>query len=139
MLGVKDRGLEEAAPRQFPPAIMQLGPSIDHARNGDRIDAGLRHLRDAILVEMLNRKSLGCPPACVQAVDFAGLRLPIDGEEIAAHAVGSGFCDIEYSVGCDCGIDGGPTPFKDARSSLRGRNLTGGNHTVLRSDNGASV
>ena len=34
MLGIKDRGLEKIAPGQFSPAIMQLGPSIDHARNG---------------------------------------------------------------------------------------------------------
>src|SRR5271166_3056944 len=88
---------------------------------------------------MLNGESLRCPAAGVEAVDLACLRLPINGKEIAAHTVGSGFGDIEYSVGSDCGIDGRAAPFEDERPGLCGRNLTGGNHAVLRSDDGAPV
>src|SRR5271165_1122439 len=97
---------------------MQLGPSIDHAWNCDGINTKLGHRRDAFLVEMVNRESLRCPAAGIQAVDLARLRLPINGKEIAAHAVGSRFGDVEYRVGGDCGIDGRAAPLEDERTGL---------------------
>src|SRR6476660_3065393 len=140
MFGVINCGLKEVAPRQAAEALVQLGPSIDNAGDGYRVDALLRHLFcDALRFQTFDGECFRRPSACVEAIKLAGLRFPVDGEEVASHSVGRGLGDVKNGVGRNGRVDGRAALLENARPGLRGRDLAGGDDAKLSSNNGAAV
>jgi hypothetical protein len=58
----------------------------------------------------------GRPAAGIEAVELAGLGFPIDGEEVAAEAVGVGLGDLEDGVGGNGCVDGGAACLENMRA-----------------------
>ena len=84
VLGVVDCRSKEILPRQPPEAAMGLAPSFNGPGNCDRVDPVFRHRGDAVFRQKLDGKSARRPAARVQAIEFAGLCLPINEKQIAA-------------------------------------------------------
>ena len=83
--------------------------------------------------------SFGRPAAGVEAVELVGLCVPVDGEEIAAHAVHHGFGHAQHRVGRDARIDGRTAALEDARAGLRCLDIAGGHNAVWRDHHAAAV
>src|SRR5580700_6450713 len=125
MAGVEDGGSKQVAPRQLAKTVMKLLPAIDRAGNGDRVDAELRHLRNAFGIEVLDGECFGRPAAGIQAIELAGFRIVVDGKEIAADSVHHGLNNAEYGIGGNACVDGGTALLKHTRTGLRSLDLAG--------------
>src|SRR5213080_2253137 len=98
MFCVINRRSKNLFPRQLSETLVGLTPSFNRARNGYAMNAVLRHRRDSLLLQKINRQAARCPAAGVQAVQFPALRVPINQEEIAANAVHHRLGDTEHSI-----------------------------------------
>src|SRR5882757_2782809 len=107
MIGVEDCRREEILPGKATEALMSFAPSIDSARDSHAVNALVRHRSDALLLEEVDRQLARRPSAGVQAVEFAGFRVPIEKEEIAANAVHHWLGHAEDGIGRNGGIDCG--------------------------------
>ena len=83
--------------------------------------------------------AFGRPAAGVDAVKLAGFGFPVDGEEVAADAVGHGLSHAEDGVGGDARVNGGAAASQDTGAGLRGLHVAGGHDAVRRDDHGVAV
>src|SRR5579872_5644075 len=114
---------------------MSLAPSFDGARNGDAMNSVARHGCNSLLRQKLHGKPAWRPSARVQPIKFAGLRVPVNEKQIAAHPVAHWVGDAEYGVGSNGGVHCRSAFSQNLRSSLRGQVMTGGDDASLRHHN----
>ena len=81
----------------------------------------------------------GAGPEAFRPVQFAGLGVPVESEQVAAQAVLHGFDDGEHGVGGDGGVDGRAAARQNLRRRLRGERLAGGCDSLLRDHLRAAV
>ena len=74
----------------------------------------------------------GRPSAGVDAGEFAGFGVAIDGEQVAAQAAHHGFHQGKDGIRGDGGIDGGPATRQNLRAGLGSERLAGGDDSALR-------
>ena len=77
-------------------------------------------------------RALGRPAAGVDGGELAGLGIPIDGEQIAAHAVALRLDHAQHGVGRDGRVHGRTAARQNLRSRLRSQRLAGGHDAALR-------
>ena len=118
VLRIVDGGCEELAKGQSSEAGAQGVPSGDGSRDVDGLDADGVDFGHSFGFEVIDGKGLGGPAAGVQAVDFAGLGLVIEDEEVSADAIDVGLDDPHDGVGRDGGVDGVATLFEDVGPCL---------------------
>ena len=75
----------------------------------------------------------------VQARQLAGLRIPVEDEQIAADAVHHRLHHGQHGVGGDGGVDRGASARQNLRRGLRGQRLAGGRDPLLRDHLRAAV
>src|SRR5436190_20946116 len=87
MFTIVNGGQEEVFPGQSAKSFMCLAPAFHRARNGDTMDSVARHGCGSVLSKKLDGQFLWRPPARIQAIELAGLCLPVNEEKITADAV----------------------------------------------------
>ena len=139
MFCVINRRSKNLFPRQLSETLVGLTPSFNRARNGYAMNAVLRHRRDSLLLQKINRQAARCPAAGVQAVQFPALRVPINQEEIAANAVHHRLGDTEHSIGCNGRVNRRAPTRQNLRAGLRRENMAGRDDSMVVDDHGTSV
>ena len=89
---------------------------------------------EAAIAELLQRQRGGRASTCVEAHQLALLRVPDDGEQVAAHAVPRGLDQSQQGVGRDGRIHSVPAALQHVQGHLRRQGLAGGRHAVARDD-----
>src|SRR6185312_11754308 len=112
-------------------ALVHRVPSGNRAGNVDGLDANGVDGGDAFGFEIANGERFGCPAAGIEAVQLTGFGLVIDHEDVSANAVHVGLNDAHHSIGCDGGINGIATLFKNVGAGLRGEKLRSGDDSEL--------
>ena len=120
---------------------MQLEPAIDAPgtdtgsgpvrRNGRRVQ--LLELR----AQLLERQRLRRAAAAIEAVELLRLRVPDDGEQVAAHAVADGLHEPERGIGGDRRVHRRAAALEDVERHLAHERMAGGRHAVRGDDFGA--
>src|SRR5207245_7677672 len=77
MFCVINRRSKNLFPRQLSETLVGLTPSFNRARNGYAMNAVLRHRRDSLLIQKINRQATRCPSAGVHVVQFPALRVSV--------------------------------------------------------------
>ena len=85
---------------------------------------------EPLLLKILQAQRIRGPPAGVETVELATLRIPHDGEEIAADPIACGLHEAQHGVGGDGRVDCVASCFQDVQSHLSCKRLTGGCHGV---------
>ena len=106
LVGIENRSLKNVLPGEPSKAFVQCAPSRDGAGDGHAIDSRLRHGSRGFSLQVVDRKALRRPSAGVQSVELSCLGLPVEGEQIATHAVHHGFGDAQNGVGSDGSVRG---------------------------------
>ena len=138
LLGITDRGGEHLRQRQPAELRMKLGPAVDRARHADGQQAvgrdrgavELCELGLHLLVAESERRAAGG----VEAVEFFRLRIPDDGEQVAADAAAHRLHQAQRGVGRDGGVDRRAAGLENIEAGLRRERLAGADHAVLRDD-----
>src|SRR5207237_4817996 len=68
MFCVINRRSKNLFPRQLSETLVGLTPSFNRARNGYAMNAVLRHRRDSLLLQKINRQAAWCPAGL--SIDF---------------------------------------------------------------------
>ncbi len=118
MLRVIDRGCEKVLPRQSSKTLVRLAPSFHHARHCDGLNTVLRHGGNSLLGQKFNGQLAWREPAGVESVKFAGLRVPIEQEEVAANSIHHGLGHAEHRVRRDSGVHRRATFGQHLRAGL---------------------
>ncbi len=140
LLGKSDRRLQQLFEAQSSGPFEQDIPGIHRARNGDRVDAMLRHLlRRSARGEVLRRRSGGRAAAAVQSHQLLLLRQPRDHEDIAADSRTARFNDVHDGRRRHRRVDGIAAVFQYLQTCLRGQRLAGSHHSISRQDLGARL
>jgi hypothetical protein len=139
MPGIEDRRLKQLAPGKLAKLVVKLGPPVDGSGYGHRVNARLGHGVNAFRLQVIDCQALGSPAAGVQSVQLAGLRVPVDGKQVAADAIHHRLGNAKDRVRGDAGIDGGTALFKDAGAGLRCLHIAGGHDAVGCNHHGAAI
>ena len=134
MFGVINSRREEIFPGKLSKAVVGFGPAIHRAGDGDAVNAGLRHLQCALLFQIFDRESARRPSAGVQAVELAGLGVPVEQEQVAANSVHHGFGNAEHRVRRNGRVDGRTAPRQNLRPGLRSQGVAGGDDASVIND-----
>ena len=125
-LTVADRGLEQVLPRQFSVALVQAPPRIDGPRHADR-RGSMR--RDPSLLGPgalgVQRQRLRAAARAIQAHDFPGLRIPQQGERIAANPAGDRLAKAQHRIGRNRRIHRRAPGFQHLDGGQRGQRVRG--------------
>ena len=100
-------------------------------RNGRRIQ--LLEFR----AQLLERERLRGTAAAIEAVELLRLRVPDDGEQVAAHAVADGLHEPERRVGGDRRVHRRAAALQDIERHLAHERMAGRRHAVRGDDFGA--
>src|SRR5205823_5031738 len=87
MLGIIDGLSKQIFPWQSAKSLVSLGPSVYYPWHGHRMDTIMGHSSDALLTQKIHGKLARGPSAGVQAIELAGLGIPVEQEQVATHAI----------------------------------------------------
>ena len=85
----------------------------------------------AVLEEFAGVACSGAPAAGVEAVELLRLRVPDDGEQVAADAARHRLHEAHRGVGGDGRVDGVAAVLQHVEPDLRGERVAGGDHAVV--------
>ena len=125
ILRIVDGGCEQCVEWQSAEAAVQGVPPGNRSRDIDGLDADRVDLGHAFGLEVIDGQRLRRPAAGVQAIEFAGLCLVVDGKEVSADTVDVGLDDAHDGVGRDGRVNGVAAFFENVGASLRGEKLRG--------------
>ena len=103
------------------------------------MNALLRHGGLAERFQQVDGKPVRRPTAGIDAGQFAGFRIPVNGEEISAHAATFGFHHTEHRVGRDGCIHSRSAPCQHLRPRLGSQRLAGGDDAAIADDHRARL
>ncbi len=134
---IENRGLEKILPGEVAEAFVERLPACYCTGNRHGVDAAERHGGRVLGSYMGDSQAAGSPSAGVEAVELTGFGVPVNGEEIAAHAVHHGLGHAECCIRGDCRIYGGTSALQNLRACYRSLHMAGGYDAVAGDDHGA--
>ena len=93
----------------------------------------------AFLLQKFRSQLFRRPAAGVEAGELPGFRLPLDGKQVAAHAVHHGLHHAQHGVGGDGGVGSGTSPRQNLRPGLGGQDFAGGHDPLPGNDHRARL
>ena len=99
--------------------VRKLLPAIHRARHGDRIYSLLWRAPNSLLLQILDRQSLGRPSARIYPVQLVRLRVIHNREQVSADAVHHRLDHSHHRVCRNRRIHGIPATFENAHTCLR--------------------
>ena len=115
---------------------MQLGPAVHRPRHRPRVGARGGNVPVGIGGNLVRGERGGSPAGAVQAVEAAGLRVPDDGEQVAADAARHRLHQSEGGVDRDGGVGGAASFLQHVHADLDRERVGGGHHPVTGEDDG---
>ena len=138
LLGILDTRREQFLEALRAELLSQFVPAIDAAGHGPTQRPGGRNLRHPFVFEERHVRLARSPAVRVQSVKLLRLRVPDDGEEVAAHAARHRFHEPHRGTGRDGGIDGVAAILENVQPDLSRNRMARRNDPVRGNSDGAS-
>ena len=130
LVRIVNRGSEKVRHRHPAKFLPQGIPSRHGAGHGHQMDTMRgRFAADPFRLQRVNTQTFRRPARRIQPIQFLRLRIPNNGQQIAAHAVHHRLSGSQHSVGSNCGVYRAAAAIQDGGSRLGCQYLTRGDNS----------